>query len=226
MLEKLFVMETTNTVMQSRISIALEDARESWTTMEGMLKTKLYVNREGRYHTSVSITGKRLSYGDFSWETFYPDAALQLFPTISGVLDARSRVSKTLYRKFCANWDWQELDFLSEHTADYCGYLAYCASLRGDIARLDAYFDQLEQHGVLTDSAYPGHNSDTAWLALACNQHIAWMNNEIIRWDPLSTFSEWAFGGEDMDESANSELPEWVDTIFGPEGTGWFNLGS
>lgn len=217
LLEKLLAMGDLDESTQSMLSAALEDAKDSWTLMEGMLKTKLYVKREGRYHSAVGIDeDKRLSFGSFSWETFYPDAVVQLFPTITGVLDARSRSAKILYRKFCANWDWETLDFLSVYTDDYCGYLAYCAALRGDIARLDAYFSQLESHGILTDSACPRNNSDAAWLALACQQHITWMKIEITRWDPVHVIANWSFLNEKQ-KNAWMEFVSfaWWDAIVG-----------
>lgn len=215
MLEKLLAAEGLDAPMQNRLSLALEDARECWTNMEGMLKTKLYVTRQGYYHSSVNIEEERLSFGNFSWKTFYPDAVVQLFPTITGVSDARSRKSKALYRKFCANWEWQDLDFLSMYTDDYCAYLAYCAALRGDIQRLDDYFDQLQSQGILTDSVYPGRHSDTAWLALTCQQHIAWMKTEIIRWDPLNLYSDWALEyDEDGFTWSDFTSFDWLDTIW------------
>jgi len=225
MLEKLLAAGGLDVATQNQLSLALEDARDSWTTMEGMLKTKLYVTRQGHYHASVNIDVEGLSFGNFSWETFYPDAVVQLFPTITGVSDARSRKSKALYRKFCASWDWQDLDFLSEYTEDYCGYLAYCAALRGDIARLDDYFNQLESRGILTDAAYPKHNSDTAWLALACQQHIVWMNAEIVRWDPLNLYAGWSLDYEQEGFAWSDFISfEWIDAIWDENGTRPFDF--
>lgn len=178
-------MEGQDSASAQEIRAALANARQNLAEVDRALEEKLYHGAEGYYAPSASYKDGELTYDDFEWATFYPDAVAQLFPIITGAIPADEERAQTLYNQFCTQWDWENLQHQEQGVATfYWCAIAYCAAIMGDEERLDTYLAAMERT-ALGDFAYPVYNAEMAWLALACGERMSQLEEAIVRLDPF-----------------------------------------
>ena len=124
--------------------------------------------RDGHFRWAMSPDEKgRFREEDFSWDTFYPDAAAQLYPVIWGLVPPDSLPARRVYASFCRRWQWEKMDYREQGvTQYYWGALALAAARMGDADRLNGWLLRYEQ-AVSPDRAYPLYCFDAAMALMA-----------------------------------------------------------
>ena len=107
---------------------------------------------------------------EFRWETFYPDAAAQLYPVIWGLVSPGSLPARRVYADFCRNRQWEKMDYRENGVSQfYWGAFALAAAKMGDADRLNGWLNCYEQ-AVSPDRAYPLYCFDSAMVLLALTE--------------------------------------------------------
>ncbi len=124
------------------------------------IEKKLWNADENHYEAGIFKNGAA-AY-EFSWAEFYPSATAQLFPVISGVIDADSVRAHNLYNAFCESYSWQNFEIPSE----FCwGSNVFAAAVMGDTKSVISY---MNNYLAFADGhKYPLYNADAARVAMA-----------------------------------------------------------
>ena len=95
-----------------------------------------------------------------------------MFPIIYGVVEAESTYAITVYESLCNNWNWQEMDYVTNGTTAFCwGNFAYLAALMNDEDRLFSYMNKYEE--IINEGRpYPLYSSESAMVFMGCNEII------------------------------------------------------
>ena len=123
--------------------------------------------RNGHFRWAMAPDEKgRFQEEEFSWDTFYPDAAAQLYPVIWGLAQPDSLIAKRVYADFCRHWQWEKMDYREQGVSQfYWGAFALAAAKMDDADRLNGWLARYAE-AVATDRAYPLYCFDSA-MALA-----------------------------------------------------------
>ena len=112
--------------------------RQRRTSLNERLEALLWNQGERRYETGADAKGKTLAFG--GWQEFYPDATAQLFPILFGLLEPASQRAQEIYRRFCREHAWQEMEHYATGNASfYWGLVAYAGAKMGDEERVYQY---------------------------------------------------------------------------------------
>ena len=124
------------------------------------------------YASILNIDNSEYTGIEFSWDNFYPCATSQMFPIIYGVVEAESTYAITVYESLCNNWNWQEMDYVTNGTTAFCwGNFAYLAALMNDEERLSSYMNKYEE--IINEGRpYPLYSSESAMVFMGCNEII------------------------------------------------------
>lgn len=99
---------------------------------------------------------------EFSWDTFYADATSQLATVIYEV--GTTEHQNQVYKKFCENWKFEELDYYIDGEADfYWGEILYASAVMKDDTRAKKYIEKYCE--LSEDRKYPLIVSDCSWVA-------------------------------------------------------------
>ena len=127
--------------------------------------------RDSRFRWAMAPDEKgRFQEEAFSWDTFYPDAAAQLYPVIWGLASPDSLPAKRVYADFCRHWQWEKMDYREQGVSQYYwGAFALAAAKMGDADRLNGWLARYEE-AVSPDRAWPLYCFDSAMVLLALTE--------------------------------------------------------
>jgi len=133
------------------------------SAMKNKIETKMWTSKGyGHYWSGIDYPN---SPEKFRWNRFYADATSQLFPVINGVVSAKNKRSKHVYKLFNKYWSngekhhrWERLDT----TDSNCwGDIVYVAVLMKDYKRADTYM-KVYYKKYAQRHQYPLYNADSA----------------------------------------------------------------
>lgn len=177
--------EENNAAMLQTVESLIQDLNTSRNALSAGIEDTLW-NEAGAHYES-SVQGEN-GYAKFSWNNLYPSASAQLSPFQHGVIGTKSCRAVSLYKQFCNQYNWQDMESFRDGNADFYGSgIAYCAALMKDYNRLNQY---LAMYVWFTAEGHPhpAYNADAGLVVLACKQAKAACQNEAGKIDPFHLF--------------------------------------
>ncbi len=129
-------------------------------TVEAAIAERLWDAELGVYRIGLRENGTPI---DFSgWQSFYPDALAQIFPTLCGFETSSEGGNAALYASLCEAFRWETL----EHGDSRFAWAAtgYAAARLGDWERAETYLQSLSER-YAEDRSYPFHSAEAGWTA-------------------------------------------------------------
>ena len=135
--------------------------------LDSTIETNSYTIKNFFYVSSSGHFKKEKNTGSYNWNTFYPDAACQLFPSIFGVISPYCAAAETVYDTFNEYYPlWSE----GVRYDVYPWTMLCLAALRNnDIERRDAYLDFMSQYVTAGTQPSYWYSMEAANLVLAAS---------------------------------------------------------
>ena len=111
---------------------------------------------------------------DDAWETskgkgkpdlsvWYPDAVVQLFPVLTGIVEPTDKRAISVYAKFNEAWkDWDKLIFSKNESFPWV-LIACAAALMRDAQRVDSYLTTIEYKFQSKNFMWPWYSMEAGW---------------------------------------------------------------